>query len=782
VERRVTWYTIALAVGAVLVGGAAFFLEPDPLGQPDWVWLAVLALGLAAAEHLRVRFRRGEHVDAITLFEAVLAPLIFAFSTPVVVGTVAVAQAITALVRRAALMKAAFNVAMWSLAAGVGSLVFTVLVDVSTVSLESLAYLTVALTAVAVVNNIAFTYVLALAGQQSFVSALRGLTPVIVPGWIGGWGVNLLMGLLFVMAYAGSPAAVVLFPVPLAMLHLAYRGYVSARADRLRLSGLREAAKVLSEPLDPRRAIAGFLREVARSFEARAAALVLHTEGGEHEAYVLVPGDGAAADQVAPREARQLEAHLADQPGPIRVTHTDGSRLALLLAKAGWRDCLGAPLISERRRIGAVVVFDQTGLESTAAADLVVLEALARETAQTIARGRLIERVLDERRKLDQIVSTASDGIFTLGEDGQVTTWNPACERITGLATGDVLGRTDALERLQAVTSSGAPVDVVRWAADPSLPRDVRITATDGTERRLSCSITPATGANGDTAAFVVVARDITPAEEYEELRTQFSELMQVQAAQRLVVEHLQRAVAPEAPVVEGADIAVTYLASDPSAPTGGDLYDWQLLPSGELHVAVVDAIGHGVAATKAALTVMHTLRFAALEGTELERLITRADQLLSAQEADLAATVVVARYHPSTGALRVASGGHPPALLVSTEGRVTQLATTGGALGWPGVGSDNVVTAHLAVGETLVLYTDGLIEARKDILEGMEELVRHAGEVSHLPAGQYANELVERALAGAERRDDSLALVIRRTHELSPVLPAQVPTESASG
>ncbi|MBA3720415.1 MAG: hypothetical protein H0W95_09080, partial [Nocardioidaceae bacterium] len=102
-ERRVTWYTIALAVGAVLVGGAAFFLEPDPLGQPDWVWLAVLALGLAAAEHLRVRFRRGEDVDAITLFEAVLAPLIFAFSTPVVVGTVAVAQAITALVRRAAL-------------------------------------------------------------------------------------------------------------------------------------------------------------------------------------------------------------------------------------------------------------------------------------------------------------------------------------------------------------------------------------------------------------------------------------------------------------------------------------------------------------------------------------------------------------------------------------------------------------------------------------------------------------------------------------------------------
>ena len=98
-ERRVTRYTIALAVGAVLVGAAAFFVDPDPLGDPNWGWLALLALGLAAAEHLRVRFRRGEDVDAITLFEAVLAPLIFAFPTPVVVVTVAIAQAITALVR-----------------------------------------------------------------------------------------------------------------------------------------------------------------------------------------------------------------------------------------------------------------------------------------------------------------------------------------------------------------------------------------------------------------------------------------------------------------------------------------------------------------------------------------------------------------------------------------------------------------------------------------------------------------------------------------------------------
>ncbi len=768
-QKRVARYTLVLALATVVVVLTGALLDVRPPQTAAWGWLPVLGVGLAAAEYLRVRFRRGDDVDAITLFEAVLAPVIVTFPTPQVVVTVALAQAATAVWRRNEWVKAAFNVTMWSLAAAVGSVTLGLLTDTSAITLEALGYVMVALTAVAVVNNIAFTLVLVLSSGQSLGSVLRGLAPVILPGWVAGWGVNLLMGLLFVTAFAGHPAAALLFPVPLVVLHLAYRGYVAARVDRLRLTGLREAAHVLSEPLHPRDAIGDYLREVVTSFECRAAALVVRTESGEHETYLLVAGKGPAQPiapaHVLPRRSTQLERELAEAQVAVRVTATDGTATSGRLAEAGWRDLLCAPLVGERRRIGSVVVFDQTGLEGTPRADLAVLEALARETAHTLARGRLLESVLEERRKLDQIVSTTSDGIFTVSGQGVLLSWNPACERITGLSAGEVMGRTDVMRRLEAQTGSGLAIDLNRWAADPALPRDILVTTADGSRRRLSCSITPATEADGDDATFVVVARDITPAEEYEELRGQFSQLVEAQAAQRLVVEHLQRAVAPDPPDVDGTDIAVTYLASDPSAPTGGDLYDWRLLPSGELHVAVVDALGHGVVATKAALTVISTLRFVTMDGTPLEEVVGRADRLLAAQDADLAATVVVVRYQPATGELRVVSGGHPPALVVQSGGRVSQLAATGGAIGWPGVGSDNVATAHLAVGESLVLYTDGLIEARKNVLEGMDSLIRHAGEVSHLPAEEYARELVERALAGAERRDDSLALVIRRTH-----------------
>jgi anti-sigma regulatory factor (Ser/Thr protein kinase) len=61
------------------------------------------------------------------------------------------------------------------------------------------------------------------------------------------------------------------------------------------------------------------------------------------------------------------------------------------------------------------------------------------------------------------------------------------------------------------------------------------------------------------------------------------------------------------------------------------------------------------------------------------------------------------------------------------------------------------------------VLYTDGLIEATKDILSGLERITRAAAETAQYPAPHLARALVERSLSGAMRRDDSLALVLRR-------------------
>jgi serine phosphatase RsbU (regulator of sigma subunit)/anti-sigma regulatory factor (Ser/Thr protein kinase) len=238
--------------------------------------------------------------------------------------------------------------------------------------------------------------------------------------------------------------------------------------------------------------------------------------------------------------------------------------------------------------------------------------------------------------------------------------------------------------------------------------------------------------------------------------------LSELEEAQRDLVHQLQVAVRPQVLQVPDTELGAHYSAAEQGAPTGGDLWDWVLLPSGELHVAVIDIMGKGVKATKDALAVAHALRLLVLDGCPMEQLVERADQIVTQQNPDLVATLIACRYDPADGTLRLAGAGHPPALLVH-DGKVRQLAAGGIPIGWPGAGSTEVVEAELSRSDSLVLYTDGLIESTKDILEGLEALEQRAGETADFPASQQARILVERALEGAARRDDSLAVVLRR-------------------
>lgn len=237
----------------------------------------------------------------------------------------------------------------------------------------------------------------------------------------------------------------------------------------------------------------------------------------------------------------------------------------------------------------------------------------------------------------------------------------------------------------------------------------------------------------------------------------------EMEASQRDAVHQLQEAVRPPVPAVPDTELGIHYLAADPATPTGGDLYDWQLLPDGDVHLAIVDVMGKGVAATKDALTVTHALRMLVFEGTPLGEVVGRADKVIGEHHADLVATLIVARYRPATGLLRLAGGGHPPPLLLTGHGGATLVDVPGIPLGFPGAGSEGVVDVTLDRSDTVVLYTDGLVEAGKDIERGLESLREAGRQVAAYPAPSLAQALVERALAGAQRRDDTVALVLRR-------------------
>lgn len=338
---------------------------------------------------------------------------------------------------------------------------------------------------------------------------------------------------------------------------------------------------------------------------------------------------------------------------------------------------------------------------------------------------------------------------------------------------------------LRAGLDGGGPIVLADLEeAERKLPADARlrgsvplasllvvpVIARDGLAQGALCagSPSPVDIPRGAVDGLIALAAHLGVALDNSAVLTRMAE---VEARGKEVVHALQEAVRPPAPVVPHTELGVHYVAADPSAPTGGDLYDWITLPDGTLHVVVVDVMGKGVEATKHALSVTHALRLLAVEGCPLGELVARADVLVTAQNPELVATLIVAHFDPETGVVRLAGAGHPPALVVR-DGDVEEVAAPGIPIGWPGAASHGVVEVRLERSDTVILYTDGLIEATKDIVQGLADLATAASATASYPATALARALVERQLADAARHDDSLALVLRRRSP-SPDVPS---------
>ena len=156
-----------------------------------------------------------------------------------------------------------------------------------------------------------------------------------------------------------------------------------------------------------------------------------------------------------------------------------------------------------------------------------------------------------------------------------------------------------------------------------------------------------------------------------------------------------------------------------------GDCYDLTLVAPHMMGLLVLDISGHGAAQSIMALRCKEILRAALRAAMEPGDALG----LLAQQVGSLSpsfVTVFLALIDTATGACRYANAGHPPALLVQSAGRVTELGATGPLLGvFPASWSTQML--QMEAGARLVVYTDGLTEARNDALEfyGVERLAR---------------------------------------------------------
>jgi anti-sigma regulatory factor (Ser/Thr protein kinase) len=183
---------------------------------------------------------------------------------------------------------------------------------------------------------------------------------------------------------------------------------------------------------------------------------------------------------------------------------------------------------------------------------------------------------------------------------------------------------------------------------------------------------------------------------------------------QQATTAELQRGALPATPPdLAGVELAHRYLPGNPSVEVGGDWYDTIALPGSRTAIVIGDVMGHG--ARSAAM--MGHLRTAvqALAALDLppDQILRQLDNLAQRLGDDHLATCLYAVYDPIARCCVLANAGHLPPLLVRRDGRVERVEVAAGApIGVGGVAFDPVEIT-IRDGDTLVLYTDGLVEER---------------------------------------------------------------------
>jgi PAS domain-containing protein len=242
-------------------------------------------------------------------------------------------------------------------------------------------------------------------------------------------------------------------------------------------------------------------------------------------------------------------------------------------------------------------------------------------------------------------------------------------------------------------------------------------------------------------------------------------------AEEHTLALRLQQAIMPpDARPAEaaGIEVAVRYRPAGQGHLVGGDWYDTLVLPSDEVLLVVGDVAGHGIDAVTGMVAARNSLRGLAITGSGPGELLRMLNGVLCHLTSGVIGTVVCGVYEPDTRVLRWARAGHLPPVLMR-NGAARQLPLPAGVLlGMDPDAEYEEFSQPLEPGDTVLVFTDGLIERRGDSIE--EVLTEFVATVAATPVGgpdgreQAAAAQADRILARtvSDTGDDACLVVVR--------------------
>ncbi|MCF2533433.1 SpoIIE family protein phosphatase [Yinghuangia soli] len=348
-------------------------------------------------------------------------------------------------------------------------------------------------------------------------------------------------------------------------------------------------------------------------------------------------------------------------------------------------------------------------------------------------------------------------------------TWTDGLHELHGLPPGagpfrlaDLPARAhpddaDTLARfLRTVLAQHRPAATVfRLAADPETVRHVRVVAE------------PVAGEDGRPIGVRGIQQDVS-AQYWTEValdatrdRLAVSERETVESNR--LARQLQRAIMPpDQEPLDSADldVAARYRPAESDTAVGGDWYDAVIMPTSRILLCVGDVAGHGIDAATCMLILRHALRGLAVTGEPPGRLLGWLNTAAHHLAEHTTASAVCALYDPQTRVLRWAAAGHPPPVLLRDGEAAVLVPPRGILLGALDDASYEDAELTLRPGDTLLLYTDGLVERRdRSVVEAVAELL-----VQARGRDGSVGELLDHLLAHsrADTDDDTCVVAVR--------------------
>src|ERR687897_400391 len=357
-----------------------------------------------------------------------------------------------------------------------------------------------------------------------------------------------------------------------------------------------------------------------------------------------------------------------------------------------------------------------------------------------------------QKEYFEALVLNSPVAIAIMDLDEKVVSWNPAAERLFGYSQAQAVGRS--IDDLVAGTPE-MYAEVLEYtrqvASDSRVAVVTRRSRKDGTLVDVELLAVPVT-VGGDQVGTYAMYHDITELKRIEEQVRQLNRDLEKRVAERTeqlksamakqqqeaqererieqelrVARMIQQTLLPKSlPELEGHQLEVYY---QPAREVGGDFYDFLRLPDGRLGLIVGDVSGKGVPAAIVMAITRTMLRAAYHLGSPGQILEQVNDNLLPDIPPNMFVTCLAALLDSSTGRLQYANAGHDLPYVRHANG-VSRLQASGMPLGLMPDMTYEEKEVTLQPGESILLYSDGLVEAHSPQREmfGFPRMQRYVG------------------------------------------------------